>query len=42
NGAKREQTLEDYQLLREKLGGPGASKRVAELMIGELSKKENS
>lgn len=42
NGSQREQMLEDYQLLREKLGGPGASKRVAELMFSELSKNENS
>ena len=41
NGSQREQTLKDYQLLREKLGGPGASKRVAELMFSELSSSEN-
>lgn len=41
NGAHREQILKDYQALREKLGGPGASQRVAELMIGELEEKEN-
>ena len=37
NGEKRVQMLADYELLKAKLGGPGASKRVAELMIEELS-----
>lgn len=39
NGSKRDQILEDYKALRVKLGGTGASERVAELMFEELSKK---
>ena len=33
---KRSQILEDYKELREKLGGPGASERTAELILGDL------
>lgn len=33
---KRSQVLNDYKDLREKLGGPGASKRTAELIVGDL------
>ncbi len=41
DGEKRSQMLEDYQEFRRKLGGTGASKRVAGLMYEELSQKEN-
>ncbi len=37
NEDRRIEILQDYELLRKKLGGTGASKRVAELMIEELS-----
>lgn len=33
---KRETILQNYQLLREKLGGSGASKRTAELILEDL------
>lgn len=33
SGEKREQVLNDYRLLREKLGGKGASKHAAEVII---------
>ncbi len=36
---KRSQILNNYKKLREKLGGPGASERTAELMVGDLKKK---
>lgn len=38
NGEQRNQILNDYELLRKKLGGTGASRRVAELMHEELTK----
>ena len=37
-GEKRQQILKDYQQLREKLGGTGASELVAKLMIKDLVK----
>jgi lipid-A-disaccharide synthase len=36
--AKRNQMQQDYEMLREKLGGPGASARAAQLMWAELNK----
>ncbi len=36
--AKRTQMQQDYEMLREQLGGPGASARVAQLMWAELNK----
>ncbi|MFP4472080.1 MAG: lipid-A-disaccharide synthase [Bacteroidales bacterium] len=38
SGEKRQQILADYDKLREKLGGTGASELAAKLMIGELGK----
>jgi lipid-A-disaccharide synthase len=35
--AKRTQMQQDYEMLREKLGGPGASARTAQLMWAELN-----
>jgi lipid-A-disaccharide synthase len=35
--AKRTQMQQDYEMLREKLGGPGASARAAQLMWAELN-----
>ncbi len=37
-GEKRQQILKDYQQLREKLGGEGASELAAKLMVEELKK----
>jgi lipid-A-disaccharide synthase len=35
-GEQREEMLHNYQLLHEKLGGPGASARFAQMMVKEL------
>jgi len=40
-GERREQILENYNQLREKLGPAGASRRVAENMVKELKRVEN-
>ena len=37
-GSRREQILGDYLVLKEKLGGPGASERAAKLMVEYLRK----
>jgi len=39
NGEKREDILNDYKTLRQKLGGKGASKRAATLMQVYLSEQ---
>ena len=36
DGEKRKVMLEKYDVLEEMLGGPGASERVAKLMIEDL------
>lgn len=36
SGGKRERVLQDYAQLREKLGGGGASRKVAESLLGHL------
>jgi len=35
-GERRKKMLQDFKLLNEKLGGPGASSKTAELMLGYL------
>jgi len=40
SGSKRASMLADYKLLREKLGGPGASVRIAAEMVSALSTPE--
>ncbi|KAB2810033.1 lipid-A-disaccharide synthase [Phaeocystidibacter luteus] len=37
-GPKRETMLEDYKVLRQLLGGGGASQRAAEIIIGDIQK----
>ena len=37
-GGRREKMLKDFDLLNEKLGGPGASAKTAELMLGYLKR----
>ena len=32
-GTKRDKMLQDYELLREKLGGKGASNHAAEIIV---------
>jgi lipid-A-disaccharide synthase len=39
SGSRRKEILESYQLLREKLGGRGASEKAARLMIQYMKKK---
>ena len=39
SGNKREQILQDYDLLIEKVGGPGAAARAATLMVERIAKK---
>ncbi len=40
SGTRRASMLDDYKLLREKLGGPGASVRIAAEMVSALSNPE--
>lgn len=35
---KREELLKDYELLQQKLGGKGASKKTAQLIVGRIKK----
>lgn len=37
-GSSREQILEDFEVLRKLLGGPGASQRAAEIIVEDLAK----
>lgn len=40
NAPKRQQILSDYELLRQKLGGSGASERTAELIVEDLQESK--
>jgi lipid-A-disaccharide synthase len=40
SGNKREQILQDYDLLIKKVGGPGAAARAATLMVERIAKNQ--
>lgn len=41
DGVKRQEILSDYRLLKEKLGGTGASQRAARIIVNEVLQADN-